>query len=69
MAALALSILSGIIKNGLKMEKVYFYLPQVNGDFSNIFFSITSLAYAVPATAVVAVHYLLAAHFAHSDSW
>jgi len=40
MAALALSVLSGIVENDLEMEKVYFYLPQVNCAFSNIFPSI-----------------------------
>jgi len=40
MAALALSVLRGIVENDLKMEKVYVYLPQVNCAFSNIFASI-----------------------------
>jgi len=42
MAALALSVLRGIVENDLKMEKVYVYLPQVNCAFSNIFASILS---------------------------
>jgi len=42
MAALALSVFSGIVENGLEMEKVYVYLPQVNSAFSNIFASILS---------------------------
>jgi len=40
MTALALSVLRSIVENGLKMEKVYVYLPQVNAAFSNIFASI-----------------------------
>jgi len=40
MAALALSVLRGIVENVLEMEKVYVYLPQVNCAFSNIFASI-----------------------------
>ena len=40
MTALALSVLRGIVENGLEMEKVYVYLPQVNATFSNIFASI-----------------------------
>jgi len=40
MTALALSVLRGIVENGLEMEKVYVYLPQVNLAFSNIFASI-----------------------------
>jgi len=40
MTALALSVLRGIVENGLEMEKVYVYLPQVNAAFSNIFVSI-----------------------------
>jgi len=39
MTALALSVLRGIVENGLEMEKVYVYLPQVNAAFSNIFAS------------------------------
>ena len=37
-----ISMLRGIVENDLEMEKVYFYLPQVNCDFLNIFFSILS---------------------------
>jgi len=40
MTTLALSVLRGIVENGLEMEKVYVYLPQVNAAFSNIFASI-----------------------------
>jgi len=40
MTALTLSVLRGIVENGLEMEKVYVYLPQVNAAFSNIFASI-----------------------------
>jgi len=40
MTALALSVLRGIVENGLEMEKVYVYLPQANSAFSNIFASI-----------------------------
>jgi len=40
MTALALSVFRGIVGNGLEMEKVYVYLPQVNAAFSNIFASI-----------------------------
>ena len=40
MAALALSVLRGIVENDLDMEKVYVYLPQANSAFSNIFASI-----------------------------
>jgi len=40
MTALALSVLRGIVENGLEMEKVYVYLPQVSSAFSNIFASI-----------------------------
>ena len=40
MTALALSVFRGIVENGLEMEKVYVYLPQVNCAFSNIFASI-----------------------------
>jgi len=40
MAALALSVLRGIVENDLKLEKVYVYLPQVNCAFSNMFASI-----------------------------
>jgi len=40
MTALALSVLKGIVENGLEMKKVYVYLPQVNCAFSNIFASI-----------------------------
>ena len=50
MTALALSVLRGIVENGLEMEKVYVYLPQVNSALEHFRLDLASLAYFAPAT-------------------
>jgi len=53
MAALALSVLRGIVENDLKMEKVYVYLPQAPSKlrfFEHFRLDLASLAYFAPAT-------------------
>jgi len=50
MTALALSVLRDIVENGLEMEKVYIYLPQVNAALKHFRLDLASLTYFAPAT-------------------
>jgi len=43
-------VLRDIVENGLEMEKVYIYLPQVNAALKHFRLDLASLTYFAPAT-------------------